>query len=392
MNHQLNILDLLSTQDWIIFFFILLVTWVAAWWGMRSKKKSASSMVELLVMGRRLTLPFFIGTLVSTWYGGIFGVTQIAFEKGIYNFITQGVFWYAAYLIFACFLVDKLAPYQALGLPNLVCKMAGPKSGKLAAIFNFFYILPVAYVVSMGLFLQTLFEGSLLLSMSTGMIVVLLYSMRGGMAAIVWSDMVQFFVMCTAVFCVLCFSVYSFGWDYLSANLPSSHFTLTSDEHWSELLIWGFIALSSLVDPNFYQRCFAAKNTHVAKKGILISTAIWVFFDICTTTGAMYARAYLPQADSGKAYLIYGLTILPEGLRGFFLAGILATILSTIDSCLFLAGTTLTYDLLPQKFHHKKILYFSSMILVATPLCIAGTFIRRKYHEYLENSGKLFRR
>ena len=322
-------------------------------------------MVELLVMGRRLTLPFFVGTLVSTWYGGIFGVTQIAFEKGVYNFITQGLFWYVAYLIFAFFLVDKLVPYQALGLPHLVCKMAGPRSGKLAAVFNFFNVLPVTYIVSMGLFLQVLFSNSLLLSMSVGVGLVLLYSMRGGITAIIWSDMVQFFVMCTAVFLVLVFSVFSFGWDFLPTRLPSTHFTLTSDEGWTDLLAWGLIALSSLVDPNFYQRCFAAKNISVAKKGILISTVIWLFFDICTTVGAMYARANLPQVDSSKAYLTYGLLLLPEGLRGFFLAGILATILSTVDSCLFLAATTLSYDLVPKRFHCKKYLYFASMFLVA---------------------------
>ena len=45
-------------------------------------------------MGRKLTLPLFIATLVATWYGGIFGVAQIAFENGIYNFVTQGFFWY----------------------------------------------------------------------------------------------------------------------------------------------------------------------------------------------------------------------------------------------------------------------------------------------------------
>ena len=373
MKYQPNIFNSLSLWDWAIFFLVLVITWITALCGLQSKRVADSSMVELLVMGRRLTLPFFVGTLVSTWYGGILGVTQIAFDKGIYNFITQGVFWYIAYLIFAFFLVDRLIPYQALGLPHLVCKMAGPKSGKLVAVFNFFHVLPVAYVVSMGLFLQILFEGSLLLSMSVGMGVVLLYSMRGGIAAIVWSDMVQFFVMCIAVFLVLIFSVYSFGWDFLPANLPSSHFSLTAGEHWSDLLIWGLIALSSLVDPNFYQRCFAAKNTSVAKKGILISTVFWVFFDICTTTGAMYARAHFPQADSGKAYLIYALSLLPEGLRGFFLAGILATILSTIDSYLFLAGATLYHDLLPQKFHNKKILYFASMLLVAAICVLLGS-------------------
>ena len=221
----------------------------------------------------------------------------------------------------------------------------------------------------MGLFLQVLFDGSLIMSMCAGIAVVLLYSIKGGFAAIVWSDMVQFFVMCIAVLLVLIFSVSSFGWEYLIDNLPATHFTLTSNEHWSHLLIWGFIALSTLIDPNFYQRCFAAKNTSVAKKGILISTVIWIIFDICTTVGAMYARAVLPQADSTHAYLIYGLSLLPEGLRGFFLAGILATILSTIDSCLFLASTTLSHDLITHKIKNKKVIYFISMILVSI-LCV----------------------
>ena len=369
MNHQSNALSSLSSWDWTIFFSILFITWIAAFWGQKKIKKTNLMSLELLIMGRRLTLPFFIGSLVSTWYGGILGVTQIAYEKGIYNFITQGFFWYITYLIFAFFMVDKLAAYKALGLPHLVCKMVGPNSGKLAAVLNFFHVLPVAYVVSMGLFLQVLFDGSLFLSMSIGVGMVLFYSMKGGLAAIVWSDMVQFLVMCISVLLVFIFSIYSFGWNFLPENLPSSHFSLTSDEHWSHLLIWGFIALSTLIDPNFYQRCFAAKSPSVAKKGILISTVIWMFFDICTTTGAMYARAVLPQADSTKAYLIYGLSLLPDGFRGFFLAGILATILSTVDSCLFLAGTTLSHDLLSHKIKNKKILYFTSMILVAT-LCV----------------------
>ena len=116
------------------------------------------------------------------------------------------------------------------------------------------------------------------------------------------------------------------------------------------------IALSTLVDPNFYQRCFAAKSPKVAKKGILVSTVIWAIFDICTTFGAMYARAVVPEADAKTAYLTYAIQLLPEGLRGFFSAAILATILSTLDSYLFLSGTTISHDLMPQRLRKKKYL------------------------------------
>lgn len=327
-------------------------------------------------MGRRLTAPFFVATLVATWYGGIFGVTQIAFNKGIYNFITQGVFWYLAYLIFAFFLVDRIAGYEAVTLPNLVEKMFGPRSGKLAAIFNFFNVLPIAYVISLGLFIKSFSGLGLNTSMILGLICVLSYSVWGGLRSVVLSDIIQFFVMCTSVVLVIIFSFTTFGGlGFLSSKLPEHYFSVTSDESLLNTFMWGFIALSTLVDPNFYQRCFAAKSPKVAKKGIIISTGVWIIFDLCTTFGAMYAKAIIPEANSGEAYLAYAVQLLPTGLKGFFLAGLLATILSTLDSYLFLAGTTLTYDLSGEKNRHNPIFHSLGILLVGVlSLSMANLF------------------
>ncbi|MCR9205894.1 MAG: sodium:solute symporter family protein, partial [Halobacteriovoraceae bacterium] len=150
----------------------------------------------------------------------------------------------------------------------------------------------------------------------------------------------------------------------LQLKLEPKYFSPTSDEGYLQLFVWGFIALSTLVDPNFYQRCFAAESPKVAKKGILISTVIWVCFDLCTTFGAMYAKAHLPDAAAGEAYLLYSVKILPMGLKGFFLAGILATILSTLDSYLFLAGSTLTYDLSSENQQNNPIYHSSGILFV----------------------------
>ena len=165
------------------------------------------------------------------------------------------------------------------------------------------------------------------------------------------------------------------GPEFLSSNLPESHFSLTGGESLSTTFVWGFIALSTLVDPNFYQRCFAASSSKVAKKGILISTCIWVVFDLCTTFGAMYARAVMPEADSGQAYIVYALQILPDGVKGFVLAGILATILSTLDSYLFLAGTTISFDLLPERLRKEKFAHYLGILGVGIlSLFLASAF------------------
>jgi len=368
---KLNLLELITTTDWIIFISVLALTGVSVLWGSKLKKSHSGKdqedldYLDLLLMGRQLTLPLFVATLVATWYGGIFGVTEIAFNQGVFNFVTQGAFWYVAYIIFAFFIIDKIKGYQAVTLPDLIGKMFGPKSAKLSAIFNFFNVLPIAYAISLGIFSQMIFGGELWLNTAIGVTFVVLYSMWGGFRAVVFSDLVQFFVMCIAVFLVLALSIYTFGGiSFLKSNLPESYFSLTGTVGIGTTFVWGFIALSTLVDPNFYQRCFAATSSKTAKKGILISTFIWFCFDICTTFGAMYAKAVIPEADSGHAYLLYAAQLLPNGLRGFMLAGILATILSTIDSYLFLAGTTLAYDLAPKKYRNSKTLHHLGIILV----------------------------
>ncbi len=361
----------MATADWIVFFAVLAVTFTAVVYGQSLKSKAAHkdseeyNFLDLLLMGRQLTLPMFIATLVATWYGGIFGVTKIAFEHGIYNFVTQGLFWYIAYIIFALFIVKKASAYKALTLPDLVGKMFGPKAGALSAVFNFFNVLPIAYVISLGLLIQAIFGISLLTGMLIGTGIVIVYTLYGGFRAVVFSDIVQFFVMCAGVFLVLLFSIKLFGGiSFLKANLPATHFSPTGGVGLGTTLVWGFIALSTLVDPNFYQRVFAARSTKVARNGILLSTLIWFLFDICTTSGAMYARAVLPEAASDKAYLIYALQILPVGIKGFVLAGILATILSTLDSYLFIAGTTVSYDMMPKRLKGKVSLYHLGIIFV----------------------------
>ena len=317
-------------------------------------------------MGRQLTLPLFVATLVATWYGGIFGVTQIAFEKGIFNFVTQGFFWYLTYIIFALFLVDKVRAKNSFTMPQLLEEMFGPKAGKLGAVFNFFNVVPVAYIISVGIIVRSFTELPLSYSMALGTLVVVLYSSWGGIRAVVFSDLIQFFVMCLAVFLVVVFSIYTFGGlDYLTSNLPEHHFQITGDVGWAQTLVWGFIALSTLVDPNFYQRCFAATSTRVAKKGIFVSTFVWIGFDLCTTFGAMYARAAMPEAESAGAYVQYALNLLPNGLRGLFLAGILATVLSTLDSYLFLASTTLHFDILKTKRLSPRLSHILSLIFVS---------------------------
>lgn len=357
MLNELKTVSYFHLADWVVFFSVLGMTLAAAAYGhlrlKRTEGNPSKTILDYLLMGRQLTLPLFVATLVATWYGGIFGVNEITFNYGIYNFVTQGFFWYVAYLLFAFFIAERIAKYHSLTLPDMVHHLFGPRAAKVAALFTLFYITPVAYVLSLGLFLHMVFGMSVLQGMLYGTLFTCLYTAWGGFRSVVFSDLVQFFVMCGAVALVAAVSVHTFGGlGFLKAHLPATHFTLTGGTSWLNTLVWGFIALSTLIDPSFYQRCFAAKSPSVVKKGVLISTLIWFCFDICTTLGSLYARALLPNAEPGQAYFFYALQLLPVGWRGFFVAGILSIILSTLNSFLFIASNTLSFDFLRNRFQN----------------------------------------
>ena len=379
---QVDILKIITAADITVFVLILLLTVAAVLYGQSLRKKGGSVMLDYMLMGRRLTLPLFVATLAASWYGGIFGVNEITFNYGIYNFVTQGLFWYAAYIIFALFLVKKVKQYQSVTIPDLAGKMFGPKSAKTAAVFTFFNILPISYVLSLGIFLNLIFSVPVIWGMVIGTVFVSLYCAWGGFRAVVFSDAVQFTVMCLAVLTVLIYSLCTFGGlDFLTANLPPSHFSLTGGNGWLNTLIWGAIALATLVDPSFYQRCFAAKDVKTARNGILICTLIWFCFDICTTAGALYARALLPEAQPSQAYFLYAVQLLPSGLRGFFIAGILAVILSTLDSFLFIASNTVVYDLFKNKFKNKLMANQLSFFVIAALAIALAVFFEGNFRK-----------
>ena len=224
-----------------------------------------------------------------------------------------------------------------------------------------------------------------------GTLFVGVYSAWGGLRSVVFSDLVQFFVMCSAVGLVVVFSVGHFGGlGFLKANLPPAHFTLTGGEGWLSMFIWGFIAFSTLIDPSFYQRCFAARSPEVVKKGILISTCIWFLFDFCTTAGSLYARAVLPQAEPGQAYFFYAIQLLPAGLRGLFAAGILSIILSTLNSFLFIAANTLSFDLLRTHFKNVVLSNRIAIFVVGAFSIIMALFFRGSFKEIWLVLGSYF--
>jgi SSS family solute:Na+ symporter len=145
---------------------------------------------------------------------------------------------------------------------------------------------------------------------------------------------------------IIVVSIFSFGgYDFLQQNLPETHLSITGGTSPAFITVWFLIALWTFADPGFHQRCYAAKSGEIAEKGILISIIFFALFDFLTTSTGLYAKAVLPNLSQPMmAYPLFAEKVLGSGLKGIFYAAMFATIISTLNSFLFLSATTIGRD------------------------------------------------
>jgi SSS family solute:Na+ symporter len=158
---------------------------------------------------------------------------------------------------------------------------------------------------------------------------------------------------------MLVFAVGKFGGsEFISQNVPPLHLTIHGGNSIQYIVVWFFIALWTLVDPAFHQRCYAAKDGKTAQRGILVSILFWFIFDFLTSVTGLYARAAIPGlTQPALSYPYLAEAVLPPVAKGLFYIGMLATIMSTLSSLMLISGITLGKDIVhrlkPSLTEHK---------------------------------------
>lgn len=320
--------------------------------GLMKKLRRDTSPSKLIVGGRLLTLPAFVASLVSTWYGGILGVGEFSYNYGLSNWLVFGVPYYLAAFLFAVFLAKKTRQAEVLTIPERLYQAYGHKTALAGSVIIYLMTVPAAYVLMLGVLCQQLFGWPFWLGVLAGTLFSVVYVYLGGFDSVVRTDEFQFLLMFGGFIMMFVVLVSGYGgFDFLQSNLPPEHITWHGGNRSWYIITWYVIALATLIEPAFYQRCYAAKSAPVARKGILISILCWMIFDFLTTACGLYARVLLPSlADPVSSYPALALKILPVGLMGLFALALLATIMSTVDSYSFLAASTFGNDIMPRIF------------------------------------------
>jgi SSS family solute:Na+ symporter len=335
----------LSFADWsVIVLYFSAVVFV----GFRAARKSRNHIDEYLVAGRSLTLPVFVATLVSTWYGGILGVGEFSYRYGISNWFIFGVPYYFFAVIFAIFLAPRVHKAKLHTIPDKLRESYGNATATMGSFLTLFIVTPAPYVLMVGIIVEMISGWSLLVSIIFTTVASIAYLYSGGLHSDVRTNSLEFILMYIGFGVILpyCYIHYG-GLSFIESHVPPGHLTLTGGNPWQYIIAWFFIASWTLIDPAFHQRCYAAKSGKVARYGILGSVIFWLFFDFLTSTTGLYARAIVPNlSQPAMSYPALAEVVLPSFIKGLFYVGLLATIMSSLESLTFISAVTIGKDIL----------------------------------------------
>ena len=324
---------------------ILVVVYAAALLALSAGRRGGGG-VDYLLAGRRLTLPAFVATLVTTWYGGILGIGEYAWRFGISTWIVFGVPYYLAALLFAFSLAPRLRRTGAITIPDLLVTAYGRKASTVGAAAVYASTVPVAYLLMVAVLLSQVTGWSLLMAVMFAAGFSALYVALSGFRAVVRTDLLQLVLMYGGFLILLPAALsHTGGFDGLWNSVPEGHRSWDGGLGWQTVLVWYLIALQTVVEPSFYQRVFAARSPRIARLGVLSSVLMWIVFDFFTVFSGLAARVLLPDlADPMAAYPALAGLVLSPWLAAFFTVALFATVMSTLDSYLFIAATTVGHD------------------------------------------------
>ena len=190
-----------------------------------------------------------------------------------------------------------------------------------------------------------------------------LYTAAGGLRAVVYTDVLQAIVLIigSTVLTIVMFGKMDYSWDALIASAPPEHFSIVQPADDTQLpwtgLFTGVLLLGFwywVTNQYIVQRVLGARNLAHAQWGSMLGGAMKLLpLFIMVLPGAMAITVFPDIPNRDMVFPVMIAQALPVGLTGLILAGLLAAIMSSLDSTLNSSSTLVVHDFVKKR--HSEI-------------------------------------
>jgi len=366
-----------TSWDWLIVAVYLSISVIIGLF----VKRYIKNMSDYIGAGRALGTALGVATLTGTEMGlitvmysaqkgftGGFAAFHIALVAGVVTFFVG----------FSGFIVGRLREMEVLTIPEYYERRFDKKTRVLGGI-----MLALGGILNMGLFLKV---GSMFIVGVTGLstqgwalpmvmitllVLVLIYTVMGGMLSVVVTDYIQFVVLSFGLLIAVGFVIANLGWatlyETVTAEMGPAGFNpfMEGSGFGADYVLWQVFTaglVSCAIWPTAVARALAAKSPAVVRKQFMWSSiSFTIRFMIPNFLGIaalVYITVKAPElkqlffpADGVKALdnlyampIVLG-RIIPAGLIGIISAAMIAAFMSTHDSYLLCWSSVITQDI-----------------------------------------------
>ena len=323
--------------------------------GLRFRSKARQSMSSYFLSGRSLVLPLVIGTMMTSWYDGysLVGVAEYGATIGIAGMIVYVIPCTLSRVPFALWIAPMVRgkiPEDIMTVPDLMEYLYNRKAKVLSTIAVLAGVLynGVNFLVISQL-LELMFDFPSIVAIIISGIITGIYVLASGMWSVTMTDVFQllFCSLSVAMAVVLCMN-YVGGWDAIFTALnPESPklFEPTGGMNGMKALSWALIGLSIYTEPMMYQRFSASNSAKTAKRSFLFCIPMWLVYSTAVIMIGFCARTLHPDAVFYEAFWRTIFEVCPIGVRGIFVAGLIAIVMSTQSSYVLVQSAACTKDL-----------------------------------------------
>ena len=347
-----------SPVDWLIVgIYIGGTTWIG-----HKLKGQQETPHDFFLGGRRIPWFAVSASIIATTISAVTFIGVPAFiyaAGGDFTYLQLAIGGIIAKLLIARLLIPLYYEQEYYSPYDYISQRLGATAGRLTAMmFILGGILGQSVrVYATALVLELLTGWTMGLSILVIAVFAILWTWMGGVAAVIWTDLVQFLVLVVGGVAALTFMITSLPdgfatlWELGRQDNKLTVLNLSTDPRvaftfWAALIALPFQGIAVYgTDHLFTQRLLCCKNSNEARKALLwsilgecipalmliVGLGLFAFYSFNPLDPSLAA---LVAEKGDRIFPLFIINEMPSGLKGLIIAGILSAAISSLDSIL----------------------------------------------------------
>lgn len=323
---------------------------------------------DYLLAGRNLGYVLASFSIFATWFGAeaCIGTAGAAYAEGLGG-VTADPFGYAAcLLIMGAILAVPLWRMKLTTVADFFRIRFSPGAERLTALIMVptSVLWAAAQVRAFGLVLAASSELEVSLAVTIAALIIIAYTVMGGMLADAITDVVQGIVLMAGLGIVAVAVLSDAGGIGAAAAMVEEAGVFRSGEGNFDILsvleAWAIPVCGSLLAQEVVSRVLASRSATVARRSSFVASGLYLLVGLIPVTLGLVGFSLLPNLSHAEQVLpLLAREHLSDILYVVFAGAIVSSILSTVDSALLAVSALLAHNVIfpvrPQLMERRKV-------------------------------------